>query len=54
MLFMFEDKMLISKKNKEPISKYFGIFKDDDKYWREYQKEVNRSRKKTKLKEVKF
>ena len=46
--------MLISKKNKEPISKYFGIFKDDKKEWTKIMKIIEKDREKFKLRDEKI
>ncbi len=45
---------LIEKKKKKSIMEFVGIWKNDDKYWENFKKEVRKTRNKMKLREVKF
>lgn len=47
--------LIENKKNeKKNIMEFCGIWADDDKYWKNFKKEIRKNRNKMKLREVKF
>jgi predicted CopG family antitoxin len=42
------------RKKKKSISNFIGIWSGDDEYWKNFKKEVRKSRNKAKMREVKF
>jgi predicted CopG family antitoxin len=42
------------RRKKKSISKFVGIWSEDDEYWRNFKKEIRKSRDKAKMREVKL
>ena len=45
---------IIGKKEKKSLMDFFGIWKEDDEYWKDFKKKIREDREKSKLREIKL